>query len=157
MSYYLTKAGLTNLQSELEEITQTKLPQILQSINQALADGDIRESSALDSARLEKEKIEQRKAEITDILANYEIIEEDAQSLDGQATVQLGKYVKISYTDILEDYSLQIVGSSEANAIKGKISNESPLAQKILGKKIGEIVELEVEDSVFKIKILEIK
>lgn len=157
MSYYLTKAGLTNLQAELEEITQTKLPQILQSINQALADGDIRESSALDSARLEKEKIEQRKAEITDILANYEIIEEDAQSSDGQATVQLGKYVKISYTDILEDYNLQIVGSSEANAIKGKISNESPLAQKILGKKIGEIVELEVEDSVFKIKILEIK
>jgi transcription elongation factor GreA len=146
MSYYLTKAGLTNLQAELEEITQTKLPQILQSINQALTDGDIRESSALDSARLEKEKIEQRKAEITDILANYEIIEEDAQSSDGQATVQLGKYVKISYTDILEDY-----------AIKGKISNESPLAQKILGKKIGEIVELEVEDSVFKIKILEIK
>lgn len=157
MSYYLTKAGLINLQAELKEITQTKLPQILQSINQALADGDIRESSALDSARLEKEKLEQRKAEITDILANYEIIEEDTQPLDGQVTVQLGRHVKISYTDLLEDYDLQIVGSSEANAVKGKISNESPLAQKILGKKTGEVVELEVEDSIFKVKILEIK
>jgi transcription elongation factor GreA len=154
MTNYITKEGLKELQDELKHITEVELPKILDAINKALKDGDLRENAALDSSKLERDNLVARENEIHDILKDYEIIKEGSGVSGG--TVKIGSHVNIQYTDDNSEYKLFIVGSSESDATIGKISNESPLAGAILGKKQGDKVALQLGDKNLEIIIKEI-
>ena len=154
MSNYITNEGLQELKRELQEIRDIGIPEAIDSINKALAEGDIKENSALDSAKLERDKLLAREQEIAIVLSDYKIIEEHTGK--PSKTVQIGGQVKIQYLSDNSIFDLKIVGSSESDAIERKISNESPLAVAILGKKEGDESEFSIKDKTIKIKILEI-
>jgi transcription elongation factor GreA len=154
MTNYITNEGLIELKKELLEIQDVAIPHAIVAINVALAEGDIKENSALDSAKLERDKLLAREKEISVVLGDYKIIEEHTGK--PSKTVQIGGQVKIQYLSDNSTFNLKIVGSSESDAIDNKISNESPLAVAILGKKEGDIVEFKIKDKTIDIKITEI-
>lgn len=154
MTNYITNEGLIELKKELTQIRDVAIPDAINSINNALAEGDIKENSALDSAKLERDKLLARELEIAIILNDYKIIEEHTGK--PSKTVQIGGEVKIQYLFDNSIFDLKIVGSSESDAVDGKISNESPLAVAILGKKEGDKAEFKIKDREVEIKIIEI-
>jgi transcription elongation factor GreA len=154
MTNYLTQQGLEELQIELKEILEVKLPETLDSINKALAEGDARENSGLDAAKIERDKLVTRQQEIEDILSNYEIIDE--KNAKQTSVVHIGNTIKIQYEVDNSIVDIKIVGVSEADVLSNKISNESPLAQAIIGKKPGEESSFKSRGKQIKIKILEI-
>jgi transcription elongation factor GreA len=153
MTNIITKEGLKDLKAELSEIEKNLLPANLESINRALAEGDLRENAALDSAKLERDKFVARINEIQEVLGDYELISDVVKDTK---LVRIGGSVKVQYTQDNSTFDFKIVGSSEADAIGGKISNESPLAQSILGKKPGDVVSFKIKDNTISVKILEI-
>lgn len=154
MSNYLSKKGLKDLEKELLTLSEIKIPQILDAINKAIAEGDLSENASLDTAKEEHDKLMGRKNEIEEVLANYTIIEE--KSLASSTTVRIGSRVKVIFLDTNKTFGLRIVGSSEADALDDKISNESPLAQAIIGKSANQEVSFNQNKQTFKVKILEI-
>jgi transcription elongation factor GreA len=154
MTHYLTKEGLAELQAELKRINELDLPDVLQAINAAMAQGDISENSALDSARLEHDKLLTRQAEIEEVLNHYEIIEESSGA--PSKIIKIGSMVKIQYLFNNQTFELRIVGSSEADAVDNKISNESPLAQALLGCKESDTVNFKSRMGKMEVKILDI-
>lgn len=154
MTNYLTQAGLAELQAELKEIVDVKLPEVLEAINRALAEGDVSENSGLDAAKLDREKLITRQTEIEDILNDFEIIDE--KNAIGSKVVQIGSTLRLMYLHDNKEFEVRIVGSSEADALSNKISNESPLAQAILGKKPGQEASFKVRSGVVKVKLVEI-
>lgn len=156
MTHYLTKKGLEELKKELQQITGVDLPAILEEINQQLSQGDISENSALDAARESHDQIQARQSQIEDVLNDYQLIDESIKA-SSNGTIVLGSTVKIKYTEHNDEFILRIVGGSEANAIDNRISNESPLAQAILGKKKGDTVTFKTKSKQHEVKILDIQ
>jgi transcription elongation factor GreA len=154
MTNYITNEGLIELKRELVQIRDVDIPEAITSINNALAEGDIKENSALDSAKLERDKLLARESEISVVLSDYKIIEEHTGK--PSKTVQIGGQVKIQYLFDNSIFDLKIVGSSESDAVDSKISNESPLAVAILGKKEGDRAEFKIKERTIEIKIVEI-
>lgn len=154
MTNYITKEGLEELKNELKNIVEVELPKALESINRALAEGDLRENSALDSAKLERDKLVARQNEIDEVLSDYQIITENED--DGSKIVKIGSTVKIQYLHDNSMFELKIVGVSESDAISGKISNESPLAQALLGKKEGFQTTFKAGKNDIDVKVLEV-
>jgi transcription elongation factor GreA len=152
MPNYITRAGLDQLNSELQDLKTVQLPKIQDDVREARSLGDLRENSALDAAKTQEETFNIRIAEIENILSDYELIEDDEHS----TKVKIGSHVKIKYLDSKVEYDLTIVGTFEVDPINGKISNESPLAKAILGKKKGDEAELKIQTQTHKIKIIEI-
>jgi transcription elongation factor GreA len=153
MANYLTQQGLKDLQLELKEIIEIKMPEILDSINKAMAEGDLRENSGLDAAKLEREKLETRSEEIRSVLNDYQLIDESSTN---SKMVRIGSTVKVKYLRDNAEFEFRIVGMSEADALNGKISNESPLAVAILGKKVGDTSNFKTKSGVVEVKVLEI-
>lgn len=160
MPNFLTKEGLAELKAELKEITEVLLPQTLEIIEAARAQGDLRENADYEISRNRKDELERRVIEISDILADYEIIE--IQTTNNNK-VRVGSTVKVQYLHDNSEFEIQIVGASEADALSSKISNESPLAKALLGKESGNEVKVEVRlndvaktREIKKVKILDI-
>jgi transcription elongation factor GreA len=149
---YLTKQGLSAINQELKELLEIELPRVQEEIKDARAMGDLRENSALDAAKVLEETISIRIAEINTVLENYELIDEEQTT----TTVKIGSSVDISYEELKHDTTVHIVGVSEVSPNEGKISNESPLAKAILGKKVGAKVQIKVRDSNHTVKISKI-
>jgi transcription elongation factor GreA len=154
MTNYISKEGLADLKQELIDIREKELPRVLDSINKALAEGDLRENSALDSAKLERDNLVARENEVQDILLDYEVIEESTGK--PSQIVKIGSKIRIKYLTDNSTFDLAIVGSSESDAITGKISNESPLATALLGKKEGDKGQFSVNGKSIEIELLEI-
>ena len=120
----------------------------------ALSFGDLSENSEYDDAKREQQENEAEKHRIEEILKNYVLIDETDLNTD---TVRLGQCVTLYDYDFEEEVEYYLVGSTEADPIAGKISNESPVGQAILGKKVDDIVEVETLDGVVKYKIVKIR
>lgn len=145
MPNFLTREGLAELQAELREIKEVLLPQTLEVIEAARAQGDLRENADYEIARARKEDLERRLIEIEDILADYELIEDESASVaSGTDRVRVGSTVVVQYTHDNSRFEVQIVGASEADALNSRISNESPLAKAVLGKRPGETVKVNI-------------
>ena len=150
----LTYEGLKSLEGELQELKVNKRREVAQKIKEAREQGDLSENAEYDAAKDEQRDIEARIDEIDKIVKNAEVVVEDEVDLN---KINIGCRVRImdmEYDDIL-DYKL--VGSTEANTLKGRISNESPVGQALIGKKIGDTIEVETQAGVIKYKILEIQ
>jgi len=151
---YLTEEGLIELKEELDELINVKRPENIQAIKDARALGDLSENADYDSAKNEQAEIEGRIKRIEKMLENVEIIEKTANS----DVVGLGSTVTIKYCDDDDEVDeYKIVGSQEADPFMSKISNESPIAKAIMNKRVGDIVDVESPNGVYKIEITEIK
>jgi len=149
----LTYEGLKKLEEELEHLRGVKRKEVAERIKQALSFGDISENSEYDEAKNEQAYIEGRIAQIETMLKNAKVIDEDEVSTE---MVGLGSKVNLLDMEYNEKLEYSIVGSTEADPAKHKISNESPVGKALLGKKKGDVVEVAVPDGVIKFKILKI-
>ena len=161
----LTYEGLRKYEDELHDLKVIKRQEVAQKIKEAREQGDLSENAEYDAAKDEQRDIEARIEELEKILKNAEVVVEDEVDLD---KINIGCQVKIldiEYSEELdykivefdEDMEFAIVGSTEANSLKGKISNESPVGKALIGHKVGDTVEVETPAGVFAYKILEIQ
>jgi transcription elongation factor GreA len=157
MANYLTRKGLQELEAELKKIVEVDLPQTLDSLNSARQEGDLRENAGYQTAVKVKDELTARQQELEDILGNYELIDETKSSKKGAAVVQIGSEVTVVYTESKEELNFTIVGSSESNVLTNKISNESPLAVAIMGKKAKDKVSFKAPIGKIEVEIIEVK
>ncbi|MCI6627733.1 MAG: transcription elongation factor GreA [Tenericutes bacterium] len=149
---FLTAKGFTDIESELDELKRVKRPEIIKAIKEARALGDLSENADYHAAREEQAIIEGRIQELEYMVEHASIISEESSD-----TVKIGSSVVIRYDDEddLEEY--KIVGSTEADPFENKISNESPIAKALLGKKKGSKVTVESPNGEYEIELVEIK
>jgi len=150
----LTPHGLKKLETELEQLKTVKRKEVAERIKQAIAFGDISENSEYDEAKNEQAQLEERIAKLETMLRKAKIIDEDEISVE---TVNIGATVKVKDIEFDEVVEYTIVGSAEADPYELKISNESPVGRNLLGKKVGDVVDIQIPDGVTKYEILEIK
>ena len=150
----LTYAGLKKLEEELHDLKVVKRKEVAEKIKEAREQGDLSENAEYDAAKDEQRDIEARIEEIEKILKNAEVVVEDEVDLD---RISVGCKVKVHDYDFEEDMELKIVGSTEANSLEGKISNESPVGKPLIGAHTGDIVEVEMPAGIMKYKVLEIQ
>ena len=150
----LTYEGLQKLESELHNLKVVKRKEVAQKIKEAREQGDLSENAEYDAAKDEQRDIEARIDEIEKILKNAEVVVEEEVDLD---KISVGCRVKILDMEYDEEVDYKIVGSTEANSLKGKISNESPVGKALLGAKVGEVVTVETQAGDLNYKVLEIQ
>ena len=150
----LTYEGLQKLESELHNLKVVKRKEVAQKIKEAREQGDLSEKAEYDAAKDEQRDIEARIDEIEKILKNAEVVVEEEVDLD---KISVGCRVKILDMEYDEELDYKIVGSTEANSLKGKISNESPVGKALLGAKVGEVVTVETQAGDLNYKVLEIQ
>lgn len=150
----LTYEGLKKLEDELQDLKVVKRKQIAQKIREAREQGDLSENAEYDAAKDEQRDIEARIEQIEKILKNAEVVVEDEVDLD---KISVGCKVKVLDVEFDEEEEFKIVGSSEANSLGGKISNESPVGKALLGSKVGDTVQVETQAGVIEYKVLEIQ
>lgn len=149
----LTYEGLKKLEEELEYLRGTKRKEVAERIKQALSFGDISENSEYDEAKNEQAQIEGRIAQLENMLKHARVIDEDEVNTD---KVTLGCKVTLLDIEFDEEVEYMIVGSTEADPSRQRISNESPVGRALMDKKIGDEVEVNVPDGVIRFKILKI-
>ena len=142
----LTYEGLKKLEDELQDLKVVKRREIAQKIKEAREQGDLSENAEYD--------IEARIEEIEKILKNAEVVVEEEVDLD---KISIGCKVKILDCEFNDELEYKLVGSTEANSLKGKISNESPVGRALIGKKVGDTVVVETEAGELSYKVLEIQ
>ena len=150
----LTFAGLKALEDELFDLKVVKRKEVAQKIKEAREQGDLSENAEYDAAKDEQRDIETRIEEIEKILKNAEVVDEDEIALD---VVNIGCSVRLYDVDMEEEVEYQIVGSTEADSLNFKISNESPVGSALIGRKVGETVEVETQVGDLVFRILEIQ
>ena len=149
----LTQEGYDNLEKELEELKTVKRYEISERIKVALGFGDLSENSEYDEAKNAQAANENKIAELETKLRYARIIDES--EIDTK-TVQVGNIVKVLDMDFDEEVEYTIVGTTEVDLSQNKISNESPIAKALLGKKVKDVVEFEAPSGILKMKILKI-
>ena len=149
----LTYAGLRALEQELEDLKVVKRKEVAQKIKEAREQGDLSENAEYDAAKDEQRDIEARIEELETILKNVEVVDEEEVDLD---KINVGCAVKVYDITFDEEVDFKIVGSTEANSLEGKISNESPVGHALIGKVVGDIVDVETQAGLMQFKVLEI-
>ena len=149
----LTYSGLKKLEAELEELKTVKRKDVAKKISEAREQGDLSENAEYDAAKDEQSQYEGRIEEIEAILKHAEVVTDDDVT---DNSVRIGCRVKILDMEFNEEMDYRIVGSTEANSLKGKISNESPVGKALLGHHEGDVVKVETKAGEIKYKVLEI-
>lgn len=151
----LTYTGLKKLEDELENLKVVKRKEVAAKIKEAREQGDLSENAEYDAAKDEQRDIEARIEEIEKILKNAEVVVEDEVD-DG--VISVGCKVKVLDMEYDEEMDFQLVGSTEANSLQGKISNESPVGKALIGAKQGQVVDVELADGeIMQYKVLKIE
>ncbi len=147
--FRLTQSGVDELRAELDSLLANRA-NLAEAIRSARELGDLAENAEYQTARSDQEKSEGRVSEIENILANVEVIKKP----NGAGKVQLGSTVKLKADGKTKEF--QVVGTVEADPLNGKISDESPIGQALLGKKLGESVEIKTPADTTVFKVVEI-
>ena len=150
----VTQEGYDKLVAEHEELTAVRRLEVAERLKEAISYGDLSENAEYDAAKDEQRDIEARIEDIEKILKNVEVV---AESDIDDTKINVGCHIIIHDFEYDEDLEFSIVGSTQTNSLKGLISNESPLGRALIGKEVGEEVEVEMGDTVSKYKVLEIK
>ena len=150
----LTYAGLKQYEDELHDLKVNKRREIAAKIKEAREQGDLSENAEYDAAKDEQRDIEARIETLEKLLKNAEVVVEDEIDLD---KISIGCKVKLLDVEEDEEMEFRIVGSTEANSLQNKISNESPVGHALLGRKAGETVEVETQAGTIQYKSLEIQ
>lgn len=150
----MTYEGLKQLEDEIQELKVVRRKEVAQKIKEAREQGDLSENAEYDAAKDEQREIEARIEEIEKILKNAEVIVEDEVELD---KINVGCRVRVFDFEWDEEDEFQIVGSSESNSLKKRISNESPVGSALIGHKVGDVVQVETLNGTIELKVLEIQ
>ncbi len=151
----ITYAGLKKYEDELSELKSVKRQEVAEKIKVAREQGDLSENADYDAAKEEQTEIEKRILELENILRNAEVVVDEEFD---PGRVNVGCEVKLYDIEFDEEVVYYIVGSSEANSLQGKISNESPVGAALMGHHVGDIVDIKILDGGdSQYKILEIK
>lgn len=135
-TFHLTQEGLDELQAELTELLKTKLPEAIERVTLAREQGDLAENSEYHAARDDHAFIQGRIDELEELIARAKVVQKSSNSI-----VSLGN--KVTVTAKGKAHTYHVVGKYEADPANKKISDESPLGQALIGKKVGESVEYE--------------
>ncbi|MBE6024399.1 MAG: transcription elongation factor GreA [Cellulosilyticum sp.] len=150
-SVLLTYEGIKKLEAELENLKTTRRNEVAEKLKEARAQGDLSENAEYDAAKEEQAEIEVRIVEIENMLKNATVIDADG---DAAEIVKPGYTVRLYDHAFEEEVDYLIVGSTEADPVNGKISNESPVGMALMNRKVGDIVEVETADGVDRYEIL---
>ena len=150
---FLTKKGYDERVARLEELKVVRRKEVAQKLKEAREQGDLSENAEYDAAKDEQRDIEARIEELEKLLKNVEVLGQDEVDAD---TVGIGSRVKLYDVEMDEEVEYTIVGSTEADALNGKISNESPVGAALIGSKVGETIVVETISGDLEFKILEI-
>ena len=148
---YLSKEGLEKLKEELNFLKTTKRKEIIERIETAKEMGDLSENAEYTDAKEEQGFVEGRVLELEDMINNATVVEENTN----KSMVNIGSMIKVRSEAGEKDF--HVVGSNEADPVKGKISYESPLGKAFIGKRIGDEVEVIIPKGIIKYTIVEIK
>ncbi len=135
---FLTKEGLEELKTELKELVEKKRPKLIRRVAKARDFGDLSENAEYSTSREELALVEGRVEELEDIIARAKLIKQNG---NGGKNIQLGSKITIKVNDTEHIYT--VVGEWEADPMEKKISHDSPLGKALLGKKEGEMVEVD--------------
>ena len=149
--YVMTYEGVKKLENELEYLKTVKRKEITEKIKVALGYGDLSENSEYDEAKNDQAFTEGRIVTLENMLKNAVVVDESEIPHD---IVSVGSKVRVKDFEFDEEVDYTIVGSAEADPMNFKISNESPVGSALIGKKIGDIVEVQIPDGVNKFEIL---
>lgn len=149
----LTPARLKELQDELAWMKSVREKEVAELIKEARSFGDLSENSEYDEAKEQQGKLYSREAEVEAILENYELIDEGS-AFDG--TAGIGTTVRVYDPELDMEQELRIVGSQEADPMDGRISDESPLGSAMLGKAVGDVIQVEAPVGLVEYRILDI-
>ena len=150
----LTYEGLKKLEDELQDLKVVKRKEVADKIREAREQGDLSENAEYDAAKDEQRDIEARIEEIEKILKNAEVVVEEDVDVD---KINIGCKVRLLDVEYEDELEYKIVGSTEANSLKGKISNESPVGKALIGAKIGDIISVETQAGTVQYKVLGIE
>ena len=153
----LTKAGYEELERELRTLIDVTREEVKRQLAEARAQGDLSENADYDAARNRQAEVEGRIKQIEDILSNYEIIDLDEEKASKKKTnkVGLGSTVTIRFVDNGKEAKYMIVGTVESDPFNFKISNASPLGESLIGKSVGDIVEVKAKKT-YKVEIVKV-
>lgn len=149
----LTREGYRKLEDELRNLIDFVREDVKRQLAEARAQGDLSENADYDAARARQAEVEGRISQIEEILANCEIIDEKKQS-KGEKKVVIGSTVEIEYLSNKKHQTFTIVGTIESDPFNGKISNASPVGAALIGKKVGDIVEIKTDKLDYQIKVI---
>ena len=152
--HIITYAGLKQYEDELQDLKVNRRREVAQKIKEAREQGDLSENAEYDAAKDEQRDIELRIEELEKLLKNAEVVDEDEVDLD---KISIGCKVKVYDVDFDEEMEFKIVGSTEANSLQNKISNESPVGRALLGKRVGDVVDVDTQAGIIQYKVLEIQ
>ena len=147
----VTEEGLKKLQDELAFLVNVRRPEVTKSIGIARGFGDLSENSEYDEAKNEQAKVEAQIAELEETLKHVKLVNET-----GENVVNIGMTVRVKDLDFDEEEEYLLVGSNEANALEGKISDQSPIGKAIIGAKVGDILTIAIPSGSMRIQILSI-
>ena len=150
---YLTQEGYQEKKEELDYLLHVRRPQTEQAISKAREFGDLSENAEYDAAKEEQGRVEARIRELEELLSNVRILERDESMSD---TVQVGSTLVLYDVDMEEEMRISIVSTVEADIASNKISNQSPLGQGLIGKKVGEEVEIKAPAGILRFRIVSI-
>ncbi len=148
----ITQSGYEKIEEELEYLKATKRLEVAERIKVALSFGDISENAEYDEAKNEQAQLEERISKLENILRTAVVVDESKLDRD---IVNIGSWIQIDYDGEVEEYT--IVGSAEADPSSSKISNEAPIGKALMGRRIGDTVEVQVPNGVAKITILDVR
>ena len=149
----LTREGLEKLEAELQDLKVVRRREVAQLIKEARSQGDLSENAEYDAAKDEQAAVEARIIQLEVMLRNAEIIDEEPTA---GGIVSIGSKVTIFDMEYDEQVEYFIVGSTEADPLQGRISNESPLGVALIGRGIDDVVYVDAPDGSIQYKILEI-
>ena len=152
--HILTYAGLKQYEDELQNLKVVRRKEVAQKIKEAREQGDLSENAEYDAAKDEQRDIELRIEELEKLLKNAEVVVEEEIDVN---KINIGCKVKLLYVEYDEEMEFYIVGSTEANSLQNKISNESPVGAALIGKSVGDVVDVETQAGVLQYKVLEIQ
>ena len=152
--HILTYAGLKQYEDELQNLKVVKRKEVAQKIKEAREQGDLSENAEYDAAKDEQRDIELRIEELEKLLKNAEVEVEDEIDVD---KINIGCKVKLLDVEYDEEMEFFIVGSTEANSLQNKISNEAPVGRALIGKSVGDVVDVETQAGIIQYKVLEIQ
>lgn len=149
----MTVEGLKKIEDELEHLKTVRRKEVAEKIKAALAFGDISENSEYDEAKNDQADLEKRIMKLEGLLSNARIIDESEIKTD---EVSIGSIVTVKDVEFDEIMEYTIVGATEADPYENKISNESPVGKSLIGKKVGDVIEVQVPDGFAKFEIQKI-
>ncbi|NQV53466.1 MAG: transcription elongation factor GreA [Flavobacteriales bacterium] len=150
---YYTEEGLKKLQEELHQLETVERPSISRQIAEARDKGDLSENAEYDAAKEAQGLLELKIGKLKQIVSNARVIDETQMSSD---KILILSKIRLMNISMKKEFNYQLVAESEANLREGRISVDSPIGKGLLGKKVGDIAEIQVPNGIMKFEVLEI-